>query len=549
MNGFAKTADDLCVEISSTETAASDDPPHTSPPAERPALTELSPPRLLRRISLDLLGVLPTTADLDAVEADPKYVDVFAESALENPLWEERLVHIYGQSWHTQVDEFQLLYKEYDNLYRDSENEFPFERSAGEEPLRLLAHVAATGRPWTEILTADYTMANEVLASIWPIEHSGTGWQRSHYTDDRPPVGVLASNGMWLRYYSAGTNRNRGRAAAMTRLLICEDYLARPVSFANFPGLADESGTEKALQNEPYCLGCHSTIDPIAAALFGFDPADTHNGDETGWYHPEREPLGETKLQVSPAWFGHPVTGLLEMAHTIAADNRFRRCAVESMTESLWQRNIHHADLAEVQSLLVQFEDSGLRVGPLTQAIIGTQTYRAGGVKSDTDLAERENTARLLMPDQWNSLIKDLTGFSWTWAGFDQMSNDTYGYRVMSGGVDGLQVTRTQEVPSLTSILVAQRLSEAAARTALESSWEEGHGLLVGVDPTDRPGDDTFEDTLAELHWRLLARRPSEEDLDSLRSLWEAVQTSEDVETAWVAVLSALLRHPEFVSY
>ena len=30
-----------------------------------------------------------------------------------------------------------LLFKEYDNLYLDDANEYPFERSAGEEPLRL----------------------------------------------------------------------------------------------------------------------------------------------------------------------------------------------------------------------------------------------------------------------------------------------------------------------------------------------------------------------------------------------------------------------------
>ena len=29
-------------------------------------------------------------------------------------------------------------------------------------------------------------------------------------------------------------------------------------------------------------------------------------------------------------------------------------------------------------------------------------------------------------------LIEDLTGFRWEWNGFEQLDNDTYGYRVMA---------------------------------------------------------------------------------------------------------------------
>ena len=164
-------------------------------------LIPLNGPKLLRRLSLDLLGVLPTIEALNAVEADENAIDEWIENALSDPRWEHRLVHILGRRWHTQVDEFQVLFEEYDNLYLDDANEYPFERSAGEEPLRLLAHVAARDLPWSEVITADYTVANEVLASIWPIAYSGTGWQKSTYTDGRPAAGVLTTNGLWLRYY------------------------------------------------------------------------------------------------------------------------------------------------------------------------------------------------------------------------------------------------------------------------------------------------------------------------------------------------------------
>ena len=87
-------------------------------------------------MSLDLLGVLPTQAELDAVEADLAMLDEGSTTRCPTPLDRATGPHL-GRTWHTQVDESQLLFKEYDNLYLDDANEYPFERSAGEELLRL----------------------------------------------------------------------------------------------------------------------------------------------------------------------------------------------------------------------------------------------------------------------------------------------------------------------------------------------------------------------------------------------------------------------------
>ena len=545
-DNFERSAAGACVlsdDVAEDSGVTSDDPADSGDPPDA-LLQPLDGPRLLRRMSLDLLGVLPTQAELDAMEADPAMLDEWIDNALSDPRWTERLVHILGRTWHTQVDEFQLLFKEYDNLYLDDANEYPFERSAGEEPLRLLAHVASSDRPWSEVLTADYTVANDVLASIWPLDYSGSGWQVSRYTDGRPAAGVLATNGMWLRYYSLGTNYNRGRAAAVSRLLICEDYLARPVSFAAFPSLADEGATQRALQTEPYCLGCHATLDPIAATLFGFQTVDSHNGDETGWYHPEREALGPVILDVEAAWFGQPVTGLSTLVQYMAVDDRFHACAVEQFTEGLWQRKSSFNDWASLLRLREAYDDGDQRIRPLVRAILDTEDYRAGEA---TDASH--NTARLVMPDQWGSLIEDLTGFRWEWNGFDQLDNDTYGYRVMAGGVDGLQVTRAGTEPTVTGALVIQRLSEAAAGQWVANALGQGSGVLGDLDTAMEPGDPAWDAARDALFWRILARRPDAEDRAALDALWTAVADDQSPTEAWVVLVSALLRHPESVHY
>ena len=179
-------------------------------PPDEAELVPLAAPRLLRRISLELRGVLPTADELDAVEADPHAVDELVDSYLADSRFEERVAVLLGERWHTRVDAFDIRHYEYD---LPDDQEYAFEAAVGAEPLRLAAHVVATDAPWTDVVTADYTMANDLLGAIWPLDYpeGATGWQEAHYTDGRPAVGVLATNGLWWRYATSTFNQSRSR--------------------------------------------------------------------------------------------------------------------------------------------------------------------------------------------------------------------------------------------------------------------------------------------------------------------------------------------------
>ena len=387
-----------------------------------PATTDLAPleaPRLLRRISIDLRGVLPSTEELDAVEADPDLIGPYRDAWLEDPRFETRLADLLADRWYTRIDEYHVFYPEYDVLADQPDIEYPFERSVGDEPLRLMSWIVAHDRPWSEVVTADYTVANELLESIWPIVRDSTepGWQPAHYTDGRPAVGVLASNGLWWRYVTTVSNYNRARVAAIMRLLICEDIQSRPVTFAEQPALADGDNIEAALRENPYCLGCHSAIDPIAATLFGFWAANQHNATEISIYHPDREALGGEQMGVSPAWYGTPVYGLMELGPTIAADPRFDRCAVQSMAEIYWQRASLVEDEPTMEALGETYAAAGGELKPVIAALMETASYQAGALGDDPsqELEEAEVVTRPLGPSALDTIVADLSGFHWTW--------------------------------------------------------------------------------------------------------------------------------------
>ena len=503
----------------------------------------LEAPRLLRRISLDLLGGLPSVDELDAVEADPTALDGIVEDYLQDPRLEERLVHIFHESWHTRVDRFNITRH---GMGVAREDEISFERSVGEEPLRLMARVVADDLPWSAVVTADWTMANGWLLDKFPLEAEGEpghGWQPARYTDGRPAVGVLATNGLWWRYPTTQFNLNRGRAAALNRLLLCFDFLSLPVSFVGIAGLEDEAGIEEAIRSEPACQACHAALDPVASILFGFWWVQGLHPDETTRYHPERELMGPEELGVASAWFGEPVSSLAELGPTISRDPRFSRCVVETLGGTLWRRPTGLDDLAELDALHEKFVGAGLRVKALLQAIVATDEYRAGDMESGADPQRlgQARTQRLLDPDQLAGAVEAATGFVWTVGGNNPLDHDDGGYRLMIGGVDGDLLKEAQRDPSVTLALVADVLGQMAGQE-LAAQLDR-----AGLDST--AGDlDAVRTEIAAQQWAWLGIRPSPEDLDGLVDLWQAIHTDAGAQVAWAAVVAAQLQSPEFLS-
>ena len=506
LEGFELAADGNCYAL--TE------------PAGDPALEA---PALLRRTSLDLLGRLPSVEDLDEVDSRPAALRRLRQEMLQDPAAEERLVEILGERWHTLVDDFTVQALE---LGLD---EYAFERSVGEEPLRLMARIGVEDRPWTDIVRADFTMANDTLVELWPLEREEGGtWSVGHYTDGRPAAGVLATNGLFWRYRTTVSNANRGRAAAVMKLTVCDDIGSRPVSFDVGDSLV-EAGTAVAIQQNPSCVACHVTLEPLASSLFGWYWFESFNGLETGAYHTEREPLGEEFLGVGGGWYGQPVDGLASLGAAIAADPRFARCQAQAFSEALWADPLEDLeDLGTLDLLVEQWKAEGLRLSALLELLLAAPAYASA-------------PPRILSADQLSTMVEDLTGFSWRSEGFELMHSDTRGYRIMAGGVDGRFVLTASDEPSLTWALVVKRLAEASSAYAVD----QGTFFTVASAQTT-PDEQAFEDQLSEWAWRLTA---DEADREGLTELWWAVQASSGSDQAWAAVMTAMLRDPSVVVY
>ena len=83
-------------------------PDSTPPESEVSAFEALPAPALLRRASLDLRGVLPTIEELEAVEADPEAMTAIAEGWFADPRFQDRMVQLLSERWHTLVDVYDI---------------------------------------------------------------------------------------------------------------------------------------------------------------------------------------------------------------------------------------------------------------------------------------------------------------------------------------------------------------------------------------------------------------------------------------------------------
>ncbi len=496
----------------------------------------------LIRTSLDLRGVRPSADEMAQVEADPAALDTLVDVYLADPRFEGRVRDLWSEIYLTRSEAYQISAASY-----GLDDQPTFQESVSEESLRILGYIAANDLPYTEIVTGDWTMANETLGAIWPISYprGSEGWIKTNYTDGRPAAGVLATNSLWWRYVSTASNANRGRANTTSRIFLCNDYLARPIEFDRNVNLLDQDAVDNALRENPACANCHDSLDPFASYFFGFWWYDYTNPLEASYYYPERELTYRDYTQVEPSFYGVPGFTLADLGHQIAADHRFPDCAAEQAWELLLRRDHTTAD----EDRLVVHRDAlitnGMKLKALIKSVVSDPMYRAPHTDETGYVPLKMATADLLA-----SQIEDLTGFVYSYYGYDLMRNDQIGYRTLAGGADGYAVTATATTPNATLVLVQERLAESAAFYAVHT--EPSRLFTVDFTETPETDRDAMVAQIQSLHRRIFGNTVAvdSDEVTAALELWSSLYVVErDQKAAWAGLLSALLRDPDLLFY
>ena len=181
-------------------------------------------------------------------------------------------------------------------------------------PLELIAHVAENDLPYTEILTADYIMANAATAGAYsapvafddpddPFEFQPTrirGYRHGGIAlDEYPHAGILNTTSYLRRYPTTPTNRNRARARWTYQHFLGVDIQNSAPTVTDADALLD---TRNPTMHNPACTICHIPLDPAAGAF--------QNYTETGFYRATtygKHTLDPAYAFPSHAAKGHPI--------------------------------------------------------------------------------------------------------------------------------------------------------------------------------------------------------------------------------------------------
>jgi len=547
---------------------------------DAPSAVRLPDTDRLVRISMALRGRRPTIAELDAVEADPAALDAIVDGYLDDPAFGETIRDLHNEALLVLVDYF---------IYpagfppigplagRDS---YELNRAVTEAPLRLIEHVVMNDRPYDEIVTAEYTMADAQVAAVWGLPGGGEGeWIETQWDDGRGNAGVLTDSWLFQRHSSTPSNANRGRANAISRALLCYDFAERDIILDADIDLADPEAVADAVEKNAACASCHQGLDPLASFFQDYFPLFLPSEivevpvteDDQSYPLPSHSPGIFTDYLGVPmrdrAFFGSPGGDLPALGRMIADDPRFTSCAARRFVAYFHQIDLDDVPLellAEYQGVLL---DSGMNAKALAKAIVMSEDFAVSHATDELD-AEVVVGVKKARPIQLGQLFVDLTGFRWRsdlnviespdlpygLGHVDLMDDSFLGYAVLAGGLDSMYVTRPSHTYSASTSLVLRTLAQLAAGFVVDADFAAAAAdrRLLGAVESSTIDEPSIRSQLVALHLRMYGARvmPDSVDIDDGWTLWSAALAhGGDPSRAWKVTLTAMLQDMRIAYY
>ncbi len=526
----------------------------------------------LRRMTFALASRFPTPEEISAVESG-------GEDALDEVIktivdtdegFEARLVEIFNQSLLTEkfiggTDALDLLSADdypsknwFDAIGDETMRNQARSRSntaLAREPLELIRYIVQNGRPLTDIVSANYTVANPYLAQVYGLDTSGfvdmedqSDWQQfvigAPVEGEMPPegeeevedtsfphAGVLTTPAYLGRYPTTDTNRNRQRAHKTLDFFLATDVMtlgARPIA-------TDAVAEHNPTMNNPQCTSCHEIMDPVAGAFLNFNGVGRHRPQE-GWFQDMLAPgLGD---DVMP---GEDYPRSLQwLGERIADDARFSRAMVDMVYYGLTgQKALKEPSdpsapnyVAQIKAFHVQdrvfsdmaevFADSGYDFVTLVSEIASSGYYRAKNIEAGIDESRKAEVEglgaiRLSSPEQFHRKVAAATGYTWTDANGSSFLTRGRPLHLMYGGIDSDTVVEPFEnVNGIMANIVTRMANEMACEaTAADFAVPAAERMLFpNVETSAIPGidDAAIEANILYLHERVLGETITADD-------------------------------------
>ncbi len=588
-------------------------------PAPSDPYVRLSATDRLVRASIALRGVRPSTVDLQAVQADPTKLEGLVHDYTLTPEFGLTIKDMWAEILQLRNDTFLQLpaldsppLADEDPLGLAAYDLQEIYEGTTEEPLRLVEYIVTNDLPFTDLVTAQYALVDDVTANMYGVPYdfeSAEKWQMSAWHDERPKAGILSSAQVFRRWESNGSNFHRARANMVARELICEDFDHRDILVPGGIDIADEAAVAYAVRTETACIGCHQALDPLAGYFWGYKQLIHRNfvgqsidmGCEFDWSNGAVPEFGASYLyeyycypiqQYSapdeflwqqwglpePSYYGTPARDLKEVGELIADDPRFSECQVRQFYGYYGQVDPTEVDIGTALDLQASFEDSGFDARQLAIDSVLRDEFAILRSNDPVNFPVPAGGGLLTVrPEQYARIVEDLTGWRWMavgdqadcnsgsnntvqvygnqcWGAVDLSDSDLYGFRAMSGGIDGVTVSRPTHTATPTKLLTMSALAADAAGYVVTNDFAlpaTSRRLLWAVE-SSTVDEASIRAQLAQLHLRILAEFVAADSpqVDLSYGVFAfAMSENPDPAAAWKLTLTAMLQDPRMTFF
>lgn len=521
-------------------------------------IVELDEEETLRKATFLLASRYPTAEEYDAVRGEGMdALDPILDEVLSEEAFYVRIQEIYNDLMHTDamldgdtaidaLDEGRFPNKRWYELLPDEqmdENRDLANDAVGKEPLHIIEHILREGRPFTEVITGDWTIVNPYSARSYDIplniftDQNDPEELVEYSFEELPQAGVLSTPSFLARYPSTPTNRNRHRSKIVYDFFFATDVMrlaARPID-------ASSIAAHNPTLNNAQCTVCHDNMDPLAGAFQNWNDLGHYQPPEEGWY-PDMVPPGFGDIEIPYEESGRALQWLTEQ---LVIDDKFALSVVYTLYTGLTGQeplleplDADHADyvhqIAAFEAQDYTFKkiardlvegDYELRVA--IKGLVKSSWFRAVSLEQEAGNGRYKKlapmgTARLLSPEALDRRITASVGFEWERGGTNVLRNT---YRFFYGGIDSIQSTTRLTDMNGVMANIAERMANEVSCNATAFDFTrptEERMLFPNVEITDLPnegGDAAIRDNIVYLHEHLLGDRLDSNDSEIERTV------------------------------
>ncbi len=317
---------------------------------------------LASRLSYFLWSTMPDAELFAAAEAgtlgEPGELEAQVRRMLDDPKAVALIDNFAGQWLFTRAlgsqDPDYTLFPEYDE---------ELEAAMRAETRRYFQAFLDEDLPMTEFLTADFTYANDRLATFYGIPAPGSTELVRVSLADTQRRGFLMQ-GSFLRV----TSRPKRTSPVLRGKWVLDNLLCSPPPPPP-PGveglIEDEIATGSIRdrleqhQSNPVCASCHSVMDPIGFGLDNFDAIGRYRTEDDGF-----------AIDSSGNLFGElPFTTGPQLVEALAAQPNVYRCMVEKLYTYTGRPPIRIDAIEHIEELTREFVASGYKLRELIVAV------------------------------------------------------------------------------------------------------------------------------------------------------------------------------------